>query len=61
MTPRGFRYDEQGAIARVTLDRPETLNSLTFEVYRELTALMRGLAERPTVRVVVLTGAGRAF
>lgn len=57
----GFRYDEQGAIARVTLDRPETLNSLTFEVYRELTALMRGLAERPNVRVVVLTGAGRAF
>jgi enoyl-CoA hydratase/carnithine racemase len=59
--PRGFRYDEQGAIARVTFERPETLNSLTFEIYRELAALLRGLAERPTVRVVVLTGAGRAF
>jgi enoyl-CoA hydratase/carnithine racemase len=59
--PRGFRYDEQGAIARVTFERPETLNSLTFEIYRELTALLRGLATRPTVRVVVLTGAGRAF
>jgi enoyl-CoA hydratase/carnithine racemase len=61
MTARGFRYDEHGAIARVTFDRPETLNSLTFEIYRELSALLRSLAERKAVRVVVMTGSGRAF
>ena len=63
MTPTaaGLRYQEDGAVARVTLERPETLNSLTFEIYRELAALLRGLAARRDVRVVVLTGTGRAF
>jgi enoyl-CoA hydratase/carnithine racemase len=61
MSHPGFRYEERGAVARVTLDRPDTLNSLTFEIYRELAAVLRGLAGRPDVRVLVLTGAGRAF
>jgi len=61
MSPRSFRYAEAGSVATITLDRPEALNSLTFEVYGELTETFRGLAERPAVRVVVLTGAGRAF
>jgi enoyl-CoA hydratase/carnithine racemase len=59
--PTSFRYEEGAGIARLTLDRPDTLNSLTFEVYRELTATFRALADRPEVRVVVLTGTGRAF
>ena len=41
MTPRSFRYDESGAVATITLDRPESLNALTFEVYRELTETFR--------------------
>ena len=61
MTPRSFRYDESGAVATITLDRQESLNALTFEVYRELTETFRGLAGRPGVRAVVLTGTGRAF
>ncbi len=61
MRPRSFRYEESGAVARVTLDRPESLNSLTFEVYQELHALFGELASRQDVRVVTLTGAGRAF
>jgi enoyl-CoA hydratase/carnithine racemase len=56
-----FRYAETGAVATITLDRPETLNSLTFQVYRELTDTFRGLRDRPEVRAVVLTGTGRAF
>lgn len=59
--PRSFRYEEKGGVATITLDRPDTLNSLTFEVYRELTDLFRGLGHRPAVRAVVLGGAGRAF
>lgn len=61
MTPRSFRYEEKGALATITLDRPQSLNALTFDVYRELTDTFRGLAERPGVRAVVLTGTGRAF
>lgn len=61
MKHASFRYAEADSIATITLDRPDSLNSLTFEVYRELTDCFRELAERPGVRTVVLTGAGRAF
>ena len=61
MNPRSFRYQQDGPVATLTLDRPDTLNSLTFEVYRELTDTLRGLAQRDDVRAVVLTGNGRAF
>jgi len=61
VSARSFRYEETGAVARITLDRPEALNALTFDVYRELTDSLRGLAARRRVRVVVLTGRGRAF
>ena len=46
-----FRYEEKAGVARVRLDRPETLNSLTFDGYRDLTALFRGLPARPDLRV----------
>ena len=60
--PTTFLYeqDEQG-IATITLNRPERLNALTFEVYRELTDTFAALREESAVRVVVITGAGRAF
>jgi enoyl-CoA hydratase/carnithine racemase len=61
MNVPGLRYSEDGAVATLTLDRPETLNSLTFEIYRELTARVRALGERPDVRCLVITGTGRAF
>ena len=61
MNPRSFRYEEDGPVARITLDRPEVLNALTFEVYRELTDTFRALAGRKPVRVAVITGRGRAF
>ena len=61
MTIRSFLYEEDGPLVRVTLNRPDTLNSLTFDVYRELTETFRTLAGRKDVRAVVLTGRGRAF
>jgi enoyl-CoA hydratase/carnithine racemase len=61
MTPRSFRYAEQGGVATLTLDRPDAMNALTFDVYRELTETFRGLRQRPEVRAAVITGAGRAF
>jgi enoyl-CoA hydratase/carnithine racemase len=61
MKTGSFLHGESGGVATLTLNRPDTLNSLTFQVYRELTDTFRALADRRDVRVVVLTGTGRAF
>ena len=59
--PSTFRYEETGAVATITLDRPDRLNALTFEVYAELRDLFAALTDRHEVRSVVITGAGRGF
>ncbi|HBB86224.1 MAG TPA: enoyl-CoA hydratase family protein [Blastocatellia bacterium] len=60
--PRSFLYETStNGVATITLNRPERLNALTFEVYRELTDTFAALRDEPNVRVVVITGAGRAF
>lgn len=61
-TPTSFRYQQTAAgVATITLNRPDRLNALTFEVYRELTDTFAALRTETDVRVVVITGAGRAF
>src|SRR5207253_1751460 len=60
-TPKSFLYEQRDGIATITLNRPERLNAITFEVYRELTDMFASLRDEPGVRVVVITGAGRAF
>ena len=60
--PTTFLYEQDDSgIATITLNRPERLNALTFEVYRELTDTFAALRDERAVRVVVITGAGRAF
>ncbi|HYO47510.1 MAG TPA: enoyl-CoA hydratase family protein [Gemmatimonadota bacterium] len=61
--PTSFHYehDAETGVATITLNRPERLNALTFDVYRELVAVFRALDTEPGVRAVVLTGKGRAF
>src|ERR1700694_4938049 len=59
--PKSFLYDQHDGIATITLNRPERLNAITFEVYRELTDMFAALRDEKDVRVVVITGAGRAF
>ena len=56
-----FLYEEIGSVARITLNRPQTLNSLTFEVYAELRDTFAGLNRRPDIRAVIITGQGRGF
>ncbi len=55
-----LEWPEPG-IAVLTLDRPAALNALTDETVAELHALLATLADEPRLRVLVLTGAGRAF
>ena len=50
--------DQSDSVARVTLNRPDRLNSFTRAMHAELQA---ALAEAQDARVVVLTGAGRGF
>lgn len=59
-TFENVRVDRDGAVLLVTLDRPEALNALTTEMLHELTAVWE-LAAEPSVRAVVVTGAGRGF
>ena len=61
MTPTTFRFEEKDGVGTLTLDRPATLNSLTFEVYAELRETFAALDAEPGVRSIVLTGAGRGF
>jgi enoyl-CoA hydratase/carnithine racemase len=56
-----FRYDESEGVATITLDRPERLNALTFEVYAELRDIFPALGARDSVRAIVVTGEGRGF
>jgi enoyl-CoA hydratase/carnithine racemase len=56
-----YEHDAGTGVATLTLNRPERLNALTFEVYRELAATFRALDAEPGVRAVVITGRGRAF
>lgn len=61
MNPEHFRYSESEGVATVRLDRPERLNALTFDSYRELTDTFAALRTRDSVRAAVITGTGKAF
>jgi enoyl-CoA hydratase/carnithine racemase len=54
------RYETEGKIMTITLDRPDRKNPLTFELYAQLRDRFRALQDE-NVRVVVLTGAGGNF
>ena len=60
---KSFLYDvdAQSSVATITLNRPERLNALTFEVYKELRDTFQRLDTEAGVRAIVITGAGRAF
>lgn len=54
--------DEQGSeLALVTLNRPDEMNPLDWGVILGLGQVLQELADDPTVRVVAITGAGKAF
>ena len=61
IAPRSFDFHIADRIAYLHLNRPEAYNALTFEVYRELTRCFADLQNQESVRVVVLSGRGKAF
>jgi enoyl-CoA hydratase/carnithine racemase len=57
-----LRLEREGPVARLTVNRPEARNSMTFEMYDRLHDICEELDEDPAVRVLVVTGAGdKAF
>ena len=63
LEPKSFRleHDTDTGVVTLTLDRPDRLNALTFEVYDELERTFDSLDTAEGVRSIVLTGAGKAF
>ena len=62
MTSRStLRVDRDGAVAVLTLDRPEVLNAFDESLTESLGAAVADAARDAAVRAVVITGAGRGF
>ncbi|HEX2010460.1 MAG TPA: enoyl-CoA hydratase family protein [Roseateles sp.] len=59
--PQHFRWERQGAVGLITLNRPERKNPLTFESYAELRDLFRTLSYVGEVKAIVVQGAGGNF
>jgi enoyl-CoA hydratase/carnithine racemase len=58
---QNFDFDCSDGVARVTLNRPDKLNALTFEAYADLRDLIAELPQRGDARALVITGAGKGF
>jgi 2-(1,2-epoxy-1,2-dihydrophenyl)acetyl-CoA isomerase len=54
-------YEERGAVAIVTLNRPQTLNSFTRAMHLGLQGALQQASDNPVIRALVVTGAGRGF
>jgi 2-(1,2-epoxy-1,2-dihydrophenyl)acetyl-CoA isomerase len=54
-------WEQSGAVGRLTLNRPETLNAWTTQFGAELRKIVQGEAADDSVRAVLVTGAGRGF
>jgi 2-(1,2-epoxy-1,2-dihydrophenyl)acetyl-CoA isomerase len=61
MNFESITFAVESGIARITLNRPDKLNSFTGEMHAELRAALDSIQNDMSVRVLVLTGAGRAF
>ena len=55
------KYNQDDAVATVTINRPDAMNSFTTELSLELQLALERAADDKSVRVVVLTGEGRSF
>ena len=54
-------FETRGAVAVITLNRPESLNSMNPEMLDTMFRVAERAAGDPAIRAVVVTGAGRAF
>jgi len=60
-SPRHFGWASAGGVATITLNRPDKKNPLTFDSYAELRDTFRALVVTPSIRAIVIGGAGGNF
>jgi 2-(1,2-epoxy-1,2-dihydrophenyl)acetyl-CoA isomerase len=58
---RYLRFEQTGAIGRITLNRPDKLNAIDHQLGLELYRAVAACGDDPSIRAIVLAGAGRAF
>lgn len=61
MAYRFIKYETDGGVARVTLNRPDVLNSFHLDMAREVQDAFARIADDDAIRAVLLTGEGRGF
>jgi enoyl-CoA hydratase len=61
MEYRTIRYEQLGAVARITANRPEVLNAQSRVMILELDAAFRAASEHDATRVIIVAGAGAHF
>src|SRR4030081_2396740 len=54
-------YEVNGPVATVTLNRPDSMNTMNAQLLREALLTLERAAGDESVRVVIITGSGRAF
>jgi enoyl-CoA hydratase/carnithine racemase len=59
--PSVVKYEQKGAVAIVTLNRPDKYNAMSLEMFDQLIVTSEKIAKDRTVRAVVLTGEGKVF
>jgi 2-(1,2-epoxy-1,2-dihydrophenyl)acetyl-CoA isomerase len=61
MSYANIRFERNGGIARLTLNRPERLNSFNSQMHEEVRRALQEVKEDASLRVLILSGAGRGF
>jgi len=61
LSQQTIRFESKDGIARLTLNRPERLNSFNVQMHGEIREALASVGRSREVRVLVITGAGRAF
>ncbi len=61
MSYKTIKYDVKDNVATITLNRPETYNSLNLAMLKDLTHAFRAIKQDAKARAVILTGEGRGF
>lgn len=61
MEYRNIIVEKKEGIARIALNRPEVLNAMNTSTLKELNQALDGIEKDESIKVVILTGAGRAF
>lgn len=61
MSEAPLLYAAEDGVARITLNRPDKLNSFNLELHAEMTKVLKSVRKDEKVRALLLTGSGRGF